>query len=114
MLSAASADPLLSTIDNGKWGTCCGIDVSLDVVPAIEVARLTRWQLLFETYRHDGGVQQVWLGRGALVSIRGRVWRVVHRRADRAKWSGGRIQPTWGSAAPVASASFSVTASWEQ
>ena len=37
---------------NGLWGTCCGIDVSLDVVPAIEVARLTRWQLLFEPYRN--------------------------------------------------------------
>eukprot|EP01044_Picomonas_judraskeda_P009505 COSAG03_NODE_1160_length_4662_cov_8.031373_2_plen_65_part_00 len=51
----------------GKWGTCCGIDVSLDVVPAIEVARLTRWQLVFEPFRRDGTREsdQIWLCRGA-------------------------------------------------
>merc|ERR1712176_1016093 len=52
---------------NGPFGTCCGIDVSLCVVNVIEVARLTRWQLVFEPYRSEGGkdVQQVWLARGA-------------------------------------------------
>ena len=40
-------------------------DVSLCVPTVVEVARLTRWQLVFEPYRSDSGHKQVWLGRGA-------------------------------------------------
>jgi len=40
-------------------------DVSLCVPTAVEVARLTRWQLVFEPYRSDSGHKQVWLARGA-------------------------------------------------
>lgn len=167
---------------NGKWGTCCGIDVSLDVVPAIEVARLTRWQLLFEPYRHDNGLQQVWLGRGAptrwfrseegfgasgftlsgagggrlsfdvstapasqtatyTVKVVGVGGTILQPGRFVLRWPGALqegsmganvnvtgctvvqteqgnglvvVQPTWGGAAPLHSASFSVTASWEQ
>lgn len=37
------------------------------MVPAIEVARLTRWQLVFEPFRRDDTSDrpQIWLGRGA-------------------------------------------------
>ena len=40
-------------------------DVSLCVPTAVEVARLTRWQLVFEPHRSDSGHKQVWLARGA-------------------------------------------------
>lgn len=40
-------------------------DVSLCVPTAVEVARLTRWQLVFEPFRSDNGYRQVWLARGA-------------------------------------------------
>ena len=40
-------------------------DVSLCVPTAVEVARLTRWQLVFEPARSDNGYRQIWLARGA-------------------------------------------------
>eukprot|EP01052_Picozoa_sp_SAG31_P042907 SAG31_NODE_6970_length_1831_cov_1.150115_1_plen_308_part_10 len=41
-------------------------DVSLCVPTAVEVSRLTRWQLVFEPFRSENSAhRQVWLGRGA-------------------------------------------------
>jgi hypothetical protein len=52
-------------MDLNLRGGAHSAQVSLCVPTAVEVSRLTRWQLVFEPFRSDNQWQQVWLARGA-------------------------------------------------